>query len=163
MKLTVVWGQDNCGFETNSSMEFRNNSEGGRRNLALNKPATHISQYSDLAARRANDGIDGIDSSLGSCSHTAGYAAPVPESHPWWEVDLLQEYYISAVAISHPSYDPPRLCHDFSIKIHRDGETIDDAVFCYYHVGQPTKDATELYWCKTAIQGRHNMAFFFLC
>ncbi|ESO96541.1 hypothetical protein LOTGIDRAFT_159956 [Lottia gigantea] len=130
-------------------------NEGERRNLVLSKPAIQSSQYLGFVAGRANDGIDGGFTYQGSCSHTAGHSAPAPETHPWWEVDLLQEYYISAVAISHIYQGSPQLCHDFSIKIYRDGETIDDAVLCYYHVGQPTKGATGLYWCKTAIKGRH--------
>ncbi|ESO96542.1 hypothetical protein LOTGIDRAFT_159958 [Lottia gigantea] len=129
--------------------------EGRRRNLALNKPATQISQYLGFEAGKANDGIDGISVDTGGCSHTAGYAALVPETHPWWEVDLSQEYYISAVAISHPVYDLPQLAHNFSIEIYTDGETINDAVLCYYHPGLATTNSTELYWCKTTIKGRH--------
>lgn len=63
-------------------------------NLALNKPADSSPRYSTSIGfpDRANDG-DANPACCSSCSHTKFL------SMPWWKVDLLQAYDVSAVEI----------------------------------------------------------------
>ena len=66
-------------------------------NVALGKPATQSSTYSDPAmygAHRALDGDpSGIDPTNWSCSHT------LSNEREWWMVDLLQSTAITDVTI----------------------------------------------------------------
>ena len=66
-------------------------------NVALNRPCTHISSYSDnegpAVCERAVDGDTSSDFADGSCTHT------LSEHHAWWAVDLGQSYFIDRVTV----------------------------------------------------------------
>ncbi len=66
----------------------------GGDNIALKGVAKQSSQYTDAAAKRANDGnTDGIYAKL-SVAHTAG-----TDNDPWWEVDLKTAQPIDRVVV----------------------------------------------------------------
>ena len=66
-------------------------------NLALNRPCTHISSYTDsdgpAVCERAVDGDTSPDLADGSCTHTLG------EDHAWWAVDLGDIHFIDRVTV----------------------------------------------------------------
>ncbi len=66
----------------------------GGQNVSLRKPAKQSSTYAGAVAGRAVDGQTEGDYAKGSVSHTSGQ-----EDHPWWEVDLLQEWPVDQVAL----------------------------------------------------------------
>uniref|UniRef100_A0A674A7M0 Fucolectin tachylectin-4 pentraxin-1 domain-containing protein n=1 Tax=Salmo trutta TaxID=8032 RepID=A0A674A7M0_SALTR len=63
-------------------------------NVALKGVATQSSLYGDGQAHNAIDGNRESDYQLGSCTHTA------QETNPWWRVDLLDVYRVTAVTIT---------------------------------------------------------------
>ncbi|ESO96538.1 hypothetical protein LOTGIDRAFT_159953 [Lottia gigantea] len=122
----------------------------GLVNVAVNKSATQISTYRANVASRAIDGIDGLMASGSSCSTTESNTAT-----PWWQVDIMQDYSIYSVAVTHTANAGQPLAHDFSIMIYKEGESISDAELCYYHVGKGAKGKIVMYNCKQIIKGRY--------
>ena len=71
----------------------------GGENLALNKPATQSTNYSnDYLADKAVNGITGDKT---DCSHTAG-----GDKSKWWKVDLQAKYSIGRILL----YNRPDHC-----------------------------------------------------
>lgn len=62
--------------------------------IAMNKTAKQSSTYAQFVADGAVDGNRGTDQTKDMCAHTA-----VEDTNPWWMVDLLAVYYITAVRI----------------------------------------------------------------
>ncbi|ESO96539.1 hypothetical protein LOTGIDRAFT_159954 [Lottia gigantea] len=124
----------------------------GLVNVAVNKSASQISTYLAYVASRAIDGIDGLVSSQSSCSNTA----VIPTNPlPWWEVDIMQDYFIYSVVVTHTASAIRQVAHNFSIEIYKEGESVSDAELCYYHVGKGTRGKTVMYNCKQIIKGRY--------
>uniref|UniRef100_A0A8C7DQD7 Fucolectin tachylectin-4 pentraxin-1 domain-containing protein n=1 Tax=Oncorhynchus kisutch TaxID=8019 RepID=A0A8C7DQD7_ONCKI len=70
-------------------------------NVALRGVAAQSSQFSDRNAHYAIDG--NRNTNYGSCSHTA------QDTNPWWRVDLLDVYNVTAVTITNRDACPERL------------------------------------------------------
>ncbi|XP_036845097.1 uncharacterized protein LOC110532923 isoform X2 [Oncorhynchus mykiss] len=70
-------------------------------NVALRGVAAQSSQFSDRNAHYAIDG--NRNTNYGSCSHTA------QDTNPWWRVDLLDVYKVTAVTITNRDECPERL------------------------------------------------------
>ncbi|XP_064787338.1 fucolectin-like [Oncorhynchus masou masou] len=70
-------------------------------NVALRGQAVQSSQFSDRNAHYAIDG--NRNTNYGSCTHTA------QETNPWWRVDLLDVYKVTAVTITNRDVVPERL------------------------------------------------------
>ena len=66
----------------------------GSENIAPAGVATQSSQYTDAAAKRANDGNTEGNYAKGSVSHTAG-----TDKDPWWEVDLKAAKPVDRVVV----------------------------------------------------------------
>jgi hypothetical protein len=70
-------------------------------NVALRGVAAQSSQFSDRNAHYAIDGNS--NTNYGSCTHTA------QDTNPWWRVDLLDVYKVTAVTITNRDDVPERL------------------------------------------------------
>uniref|UniRef100_A0A8C7DDA1 Fucolectin tachylectin-4 pentraxin-1 domain-containing protein n=1 Tax=Oncorhynchus kisutch TaxID=8019 RepID=A0A8C7DDA1_ONCKI len=70
-------------------------------NVALRGVAAQSSQFSDRNAHYAIDGNS--NTNYGSCTHTA------QDTNPWWRVDLLDVYKVTAVNITNRDDVPERL------------------------------------------------------
>uniref|UniRef100_A0A673W0G2 Fucolectin tachylectin-4 pentraxin-1 domain-containing protein n=1 Tax=Salmo trutta TaxID=8032 RepID=A0A673W0G2_SALTR len=70
-------------------------------NVALRGVAAQSSQFSDRDAHYAIDGYR--NTNYGSCTHTA------QNTNPWWRVDLLDVYRVTAVTITNRDAVPERL------------------------------------------------------
>uniref|UniRef100_A0A4W5JNT0 Fucolectin tachylectin-4 pentraxin-1 domain-containing protein n=1 Tax=Hucho hucho TaxID=62062 RepID=A0A4W5JNT0_9TELE len=70
-------------------------------NVALRGVAAQSSQFSDRDAHYAIDGYR--NTNYGSCTHTA------QDTNPWWRVDLLDVYKVTAVTITNRDEVPERL------------------------------------------------------
>uniref|UniRef100_A0A8C8D5M5 Fucolectin tachylectin-4 pentraxin-1 domain-containing protein n=1 Tax=Oncorhynchus tshawytscha TaxID=74940 RepID=A0A8C8D5M5_ONCTS len=70
-------------------------------NVALRGVAAQSSQFSDRNAHYAIDG--NRNTNYGSCTHTA------QDTNPWWRVDLLDVYKVTAVTITNRDDVPERL------------------------------------------------------
>nr|XP_034305619.1 fucolectin-like [Crassostrea gigas] len=68
--------------------------------IAINKTAKQSSTYAQFVAYGAVDGNRGTDQTKDMCAHT-----DVEDTNPWWMVDLLAVYYITAVRILNRGMD----------------------------------------------------------
>uniref|UniRef100_A0A674A5T1 Fucolectin tachylectin-4 pentraxin-1 domain-containing protein n=2 Tax=Salmo trutta TaxID=8032 RepID=A0A674A5T1_SALTR len=82
-----------------------------RVNVALKGVATQSSLYGDGQAHNAIDGNRESDYQLGSCTHTA------QETNPWWRVDLLDVYRVTAVTITNRGNVVPERLDGAEIRI----------------------------------------------
>ena len=71
----------------------------GGENLALNKPATQSTSYSDDYL--ADKAVNGITGDTSDCSHTAS-----GDKSKWWKVDLQSKYSIGKILL----YNRPGFC-----------------------------------------------------
>lgn len=68
--------------------------------IAINKTAKQSSTYAQFVADGAVDGNRGTDQTKDMCAHT-----DVEDTNPWWMVDLLAVYYITAIRILNRGMD----------------------------------------------------------
>ncbi|XP_052803706.1 uncharacterized protein LOC128233878 isoform X1 [Mya arenaria] len=92
----------------------------GTRNVALDKTASQSSNFNDskwFAPTAVDGNIGNNDMVSGTCFHTK------IEYHPWWRVDLHQDYYITSVVIHNRlDYNSSKRAMDIKLTI---GKSLD--------------------------------------
>jgi hypothetical protein len=89
-----------------------------RPNLAVGRPATQSSTYSDAAASRATDGnVNGNLSVFNSVTHTNS------EAQAWWQVDLGATKNLSSVVLYNRTDCCSERLSNFDLQLSNDGTT----------------------------------------
>ncbi|CAB1317890.1 unnamed protein product [Coregonus sp. 'balchen'] len=103
--LTMQWSLSLCSLI--GVVSLAQMSSTSTVNVALQGVATQSSLYgTDINNVKASNAIDGSknpNADLGSCTHTE------LEANPWWSVNLLDVYKVTAVVITNRNSNPERL------------------------------------------------------
>ena len=109
---------DNSGASVSSaSVSVTVNAASGGANLALGRPASASSQWSDAcAAAYANDSSDNAS---GGCG---GWSPSSADAQPWWQVDLGNAYRISTLELvtRQNCCDAPETRQNFEVRASND-------------------------------------------
>ncbi|XP_046551763.1 fucolectin-like [Haliotis rubra] len=121
-------------------------------NLALNRPTSVSSSYSNNGGSTGNDGNSNGHFGSGSC-----FASQDADSDPWWQVDLQANFIVKKIEITNRQECCPERLHSISLELFDEDPSVEPstpAKLCYF-ISDIVTWSTLTIRCTRPVTGRY--------